>query len=612
MGRFDSPEPARDEANNQKPRFEQIAQITAAALNPKPQQEAAPQYSGSALSRFVDATQDSYKYTLVQGPVTGVSQLVDFAAGTRSAETTKFMDRKYERTQMGSAEWFGNVVGGVGAAATHMAILYRMTGPGAAAKFETSYNYGLSPKHLGDGLKGSIVDAGRLDKLVSPQAAAELNKLPRLSETAAPYLAKSVATGAVYGGVFTPTSGDDKNFVSERLINSAVYAVSFGTQTAAALKLKTMGSPMLARDPVAGLVSGAVSGEINADMHSLLTHGTLASWGERAEAVAASALGGGLGGGLNQVHERLKPTNGIVGVRTFNDAMKLADSTKVENPPARHAFEQFQKRPPTADEILQWQGRLEWDKEIIANMRVQSNESGLPVPVMKDVLSDTQASLITAQWKHNNQQKLMTIWGSARLPDTDFSQPITRYIGGRAAHEGYAVQTGGGDSGMKNGNQGAYEAGGRSIGVLIKLQFEQGQAGNGYQTETYWHRNFGTRKAQLRASDVFVLTKGGLGSLDELFDKATHSQTGKEPNAPIYVQQPYYEYTLKQVKQFVKDGTASQSDVDRLIPFRDPRHIFEDLKRREAAANNPPATHAYSPWLTRLLTGRRDSSPAGG
>ena len=67
----------------------------------------------------------------------------------------------------------------------------------------------------------------------------------------------------------------------------------------------------------------------------------------------------------------------------------------------------------------------------------------------------------------------VSIFGSARLPQDGKWCKLAEKLGYRLAQNGHPVITGGGPSIMEAANKGAYEAGGRSIGLNIILSHEQ-------------------------------------------------------------------------------------------------------------------------------------------
>lgn len=129
-------------------------------------------------------------------------------------------------------------------------------------------------------------------------------------------------------------------------------------------------------------------------------------------------------------------------------------------------------------------------------------------------------------------KQAIAIFGSARLGPENPYYEACRETSRLLAEAGYAVITGGGPGLMAAGNQGAFEAGGTSVGCSIELPNEP--IPNGYQTIALRFRYFFVRKLMfIKYSVGFLIFPGGYGTIDELFEALTLVQTDKIDHFPV-------------------------------------------------------------------------------
>jgi len=138
---------------------------------------------------------------------------------------------------------------------------------------------------------------------------------------------------------------------------------------------------------------------------------------------------------------------------------------------------------------------------------------------------------------------------------------------GQSGKPMYHVGTGGGPGMMQAANEGAYVAGGKSIGFVISLPFESGL--NPYVSEelAFQFHYFFTRKFWMAYKIMgLVVAPGGLGTLDEMFELITLKQTGriKKPIPVILFGQSYWDSVFN-FQAMADYGMISQNDVDGVL-----------------------------------------------
>jgi len=145
----------------------------------------------------------------------------------------------------------------------------------------------------------------------------------------------------------------------------------------------------------------------------------------------------------------------------------------------------------------------------------------------------------------------------------------------------FVVTSGGGPGIMEAANRGAHEAGGKTIGLNIRLPFEQ--APNPYITPSLsfeFHYFFMRKLWFAYLSKALVVFPGGFGTLDEMFEILTLAQTRKlAKKITVVVYGSEYWKKVFNLDALVDTGAISPKDIE-LFQFADtPEQAFELLRR---------------------------------
>jgi uncharacterized protein (TIGR00730 family) len=159
----------------------------------------------------------------------------------------------------------------------------------------------------------------------------------------------------------------------------------------------------------------------------------------------------------------------------------------------------------------------------------------------------------------------VSIFGSARVPESDKYYRLAEEIAYLLTKNGFGVITGGGPGIMEAANKGAHFAGGKSVGLNIQLPFEQKPNAFIDRTKLINFDFFYVRKTMfMRYSMGFIALPGGFGTMDELTEAITLMQTHKMVRFPIVlVSKSYWKGFIDWItKSVLSESMISDNDMN--------------------------------------------------
>jgi len=184
--------------------------------------------------------------------------------------------------------------------------------------------------------------------------------------------------------------------------------------------------------------------------------------------------------------------------------------------------------------------------------------------------------------KVNKFNPSVTFYGSTRIKESDPYYEKVRNLAYRISKElGYTIMSGGGPGIMEAANKGGYEAGGKSVGLTIKLPNEQKT--NPYVTDEIPFHFFFTRQSSMSYStEVCVFCPGGFGTFSELFEVLTLQQTNKIGRFPIILYgSDFWNPIDTSIREILlkKYGTIKEEDADLYVIKDNDDEILEIIKK---------------------------------
>ena len=156
----------------------------------------------------------------------------------------------------------------------------------------------------------------------------------------------------------------------------------------------------------------------------------------------------------------------------------------------------------------------------------------------------------------------------------------------------FVVCSGGGPGIMEAANRGASEAGGKTVGLNIRLPFEQGP--NRYITPGLhfeFHYFFMRKFWFAYLAKALVIFPGGFGTLDEMFEILTLAQTKKlSKKLLVILYGNEYWNEVFDLKPLAEWGAIADADLDLLCRVESVEDAFEELKKHLLTYHMVPQT----------------------
>lgn len=202
----------------------------------------------------------------------------------------------------------------------------------------------------------------------------------------------------------------------------------------------------------------------------------------------------------------------------------------------------------------------------IASLKSQLGKGGRGTEALRERLREAQGLLSISKYYDDTVElaRLLTEWSMSLKQSNRF-----------------VVCSGGGPGIMEAANKGAFEAGGKSVGMNISLPFEQ--FANRYITKGLsleFHYFFLRKFWFAYLAKALVVFPGGLGTLDELLEILTLIQTEKiKKKLTVLIYGSEYWSKIIDWEQMVAYGVVSKRDIGLFRYADSPVEAFEYLKK---------------------------------
>jgi uncharacterized protein (TIGR00730 family) len=188
------------------------------------------------------------------------------------------------------------------------------------------------------------------------------------------------------------------------------------------------------------------------------------------------------------------------------------------------------------------------------------------------------AEFVEGYEKLAGTQPSVSMFGSARISPDHANYKLGQRLARLLSDAGFSVVTGGGPGMMEAFNKGAQAGKSKSVGLNIILPHEQ--VSNKYQDLSLNFRHFFSRKVMfVKYACAYVVFPGGFGTLDELAEILTLTQTGKSRRIPIIlVNSAYWQGLLDWIRtRMMAEDMVTGEDLELITVLDDPEQVVNAI-----------------------------------
>ena len=190
------------------------------------------------------------------------------------------------------------------------------------------------------------------------------------------------------------------------------------------------------------------------------------------------------------------------------------------------------------------------------------------------------AEFVEAVETLSDVERAVSIFGSARVKPDDPYYQKAELLARKLVQKGFSVITGGGPGIMEAANKGAAEAGGKSVGMNIRLPFEQNP--NPFANIRLDYKYFFIRKVMfVKYAVAYVILPGGFGTMDELFESLTLIQTHRiKPFPVILMGSDYWKGLMDWIrKTMLREGKIEPDDYSFIQIMDEPEEVVRHIQK---------------------------------